>query len=99
MEATEKNEIQNINTYIFLINRSSLEMNKIDVEFDLSFTFNSYNFIYTAYNHGHTQTFTNMDTKIRGIFFKNSIMSTNVYAENITFDAAYALGGFNYYSS
>jgi hypothetical protein len=96
MEPSEKSEIENANFYVFLINRSSFGMNKIDVEFQQDFISNSYDFVYTVYSHGHTQTFTNMHTRIRGIIFRNSYMSTSVYAENITIDASYTKGGFVY---
>ena len=99
MTEGEINEITFQSYTVFLVYRSSVSLNHINIYSEFTNENVESLLIYTSYCFEKTQALLNMYMDIKGSVYLNTYATTNVYAENITLNMSQSTGGFWYESS
>ena len=96
---SELNEITSQSYTVFLVYRSSVSLNHINIYSEFTNKKIDSLLMYTSYCFEKTQTFMNMYMDFKGQVYSNTYATTNIYAENITLNMSQASGGFQYKSA
>lgn len=86
MDSVEGDEIQNAVDFAMIINRSNMNINRINLITDFENSNRIAGFLYTVFCYENLLTVTNAFWHVQGNPYQNYIASANVFAENITAD-------------
>ena len=98
MDEIEQGEYHLHSNLVIRVHSSSISMSHVSVHSRFTRDFNII-FLYTSFWYQKTQRFNNMYIDVKGEFYWNTYMTTDVHAQNLTFNTSQSTSGFWYATS